>query len=288
MISLPPLSLIGLGAMGSAMARRLLERGHPLTVWNRTPGRAAAIPAATQAPSPEAAAQADIVITMLADDKALLALAPLLATHMPSGALHISMSTVAPETSDHLASLHAAHGQAFLAAPVFGRPPAAEAGQLFILAAGAANALTRAQPIFESLGRAHFPLGPTPSQANVAKLAGNFMIMGLTASLGEALAAGQRHGIPPATLLNLFTSTLFDSPITRAYGAMLVESRFHPAGFTASLGTKDLALFRKTAAQAPLATLLEDRLHQIIATHGPDIDWAAIGMLPTLQETKND
>lgn len=281
------LSLLGLGAMGSAMAARLLERGHPLTVWNRTPDRAAPLVAAgaTLASSLDAAAQADIVLTMLADDAALLAVAPTLAAHMPKGALHISMSTVAPETSDHLARLHGQHGQAFLAAPVFGRPPAALAGQLFILAAGDAAAITRAQALFESLGKAHFPLGPTPSQANVAKLAGNFMIMGLTASLGEALAAGQRHGIPAATLLNLFTSTLFDSPITRAYGAMLVEHRFHPAGFTAQLGTKDLALFRKTAGDAPLATLLEDKLHALIAAHGPDIDWAAIGMLPTDKET---
>ena len=282
------ISLLGLGAMGSAMAKRLLAQGHPLTVWNRTPARAQPLIdlGATLAPSPEAAAQADIIITMLADDAALLTLAPILAAHMPKGALHISMSTVAPETSDHLASLHTQHGQAFLAAPVFGRPPAAEAGQLFILAAGDETALSRAKPLFETMGKAHFPLGPTPSQANVAKLAGNFMIMGLTASLGEALAAGQRHGIPPATLLNLFTSTLFDSPITRAYGAMLVEHRFHPAGFTAQLGTKDLALFRKTAGDAPLATLLEDKLHALIAAHGPDIDWAAIGQLPPSQETE--
>jgi 3-hydroxyisobutyrate dehydrogenase-like beta-hydroxyacid dehydrogenase len=277
-----PLSLLGLGAMGSAIARRLLAHGQPLTVWNRSPERAAPLIAAgaTLAPSLAAAAQADIVLTMVADDAALLALAPSLAAHMPPGSLHISMSTVAPDTSDHLAALHARHGQLFLAAPVFGRPPAAEAGQLFILAAGAQEALTRAKPLFETLGKAHFPLGATPSQANVAKLAGNFLIMGLTASLGEALAAGQRHGIPPKTLLDLFTSTLFDTPITRAYGAMLVEHRFHPAGFTAQLGTKDLALFRAAAGTAPLATLFEDRLHQIIATHGPDIDWAAIGMLP--------
>jgi 3-hydroxyisobutyrate dehydrogenase-like beta-hydroxyacid dehydrogenase len=281
-------SLIGLGAMGSAMATRLLARGHKLTVWNRTPTRAAphVVAGAALAPSLQAAAHAPLVITMLADDAALLAVAPSLAAHMPAGALHLSMSTVAPETSDHLAALHAAAGQSFLAAPVFGRPPAAEAGQLFILAAGADAALAQAQPLFESLGKAHFPLGPTPSQANVAKLAGNFMIMGLTASLGEALAAGQRHGIPPAALLNLFTSTLFDSPITRNYGAMIVENRFHPAGFTAKLGTKDLALFRHTAGNAPLATLLEDKLHSLIAAHGPDIDWAAIGMLPTRQETR--
>jgi len=283
-----PLSLIGLGAMGQAMAMRLLDRGHALTVWNRTAERAAPLvkAGATLAPSLDAAAKADIVLTMLADDAALLAVAPTLAAHMPGGGLHISMSTVAPETSDHLASLHGRHGQSFLAAPVFGRPPAALAGQLFILAAGADAALTRAQPVFQSLGKANFPLGPTPSQANVAKLAGNFMIMGLTASLGEALAAGQRHDIAPATLLTLFTSTLFDSPITRAYGAMLVENRFHPAGFTAQLGTKDLSLFRHAAGDAPLATLLEDKLHRLIAAHGPDIDWAAIGMLPTLQETE--
>jgi 3-hydroxyisobutyrate dehydrogenase-like beta-hydroxyacid dehydrogenase len=205
---------------------------------------------------------------------------------MPQGALHVSMSTVAAHSTDHLARLHAEAEQAFLAAPVFGRPPAAAAGQLFILAAGSDDALAKAQPVLKALGRAHFPLGPTPSQAAIAKLAGNFMIMGLTACLGEALAAGQRHGIAPAALLNLFTATLFDTPITRAYGAMLVENRFRPAGFTAKLGTKDLSLFRQAAGDPPIAHLLEDRLHALIAAHGPDIDWAAIGMLPMPKETR--
>ena len=275
------ISLIGLGAMGTAIARRLLAAGHPLTIWNRTPDRAAPLikAGATLAPSLAEAANADIILTMVADDEALLALAPALTKHMPKSALHISMSTIAPETSTHLASLHTAAGQSYLAAPVFGRPPAAETGQLFILAAGPPEALTRAAPLFETLSKAHFPLGPTPAQANVAKLAGNFMIMAQTAALGEALSAGAAHGIPPETLLNLFTSTLFDTPIIRNYGAMLVENRFHPAGFTAKLGTKDLRLFREAAQTAPLTHILEDRLHTLIAAQGPDIDWAAIGQL---------
>jgi 3-hydroxyisobutyrate dehydrogenase-like beta-hydroxyacid dehydrogenase len=282
------ISLIGLGAMGGAIGQRLLETGQPLTVWNRTPERARLLveAGAVLAPSLKAAADADIILTMLADDAAVLGVAPLLARHMPPAALHVSMSTIAPHSTDHLARLHADAGQAFLAAPVFGRPPAAAAGQLFILAAGSEAALAQAQPVFKALGRAHFPLGPIPSQANVAKLAGNFMIMGLTACLGEALAAGQRHGIAPAALLDLFTATLFDTPITRAYGAMLVENRFRPAGFTAKLGTKDLSLFRQAAGDPPIAHLLEDRLHALIAAHGPDIDWAAIGMLPIPKETR--
>ncbi|WP_439534669.1 NAD(P)-dependent oxidoreductase [Polymorphobacter sp.] len=278
-------TVIGLGAMGAALATRLLSQGHQVTVWNRTPARADPLVAAgaTLAPSLEAAAAADLIVTMVADDQALLALAPTLAAHMPPGALHVSMSTIAPETATTVAALHADHGQHYLAAPVFGRPPAAEAGQLFILAAGAPEALARATPLFEAIGKAHFPLGDTPSQANVAKLAGNYMILATTAALGEALSAGQANNIPPATLLNVFTSTLFDSPITRNYGAMLVEHRFHPAGFTAQLGTKDLRLFRETAPTAPLADLLQTQLQTLIARHGPDIDWAAIGMLTPVQ-----
>jgi 3-hydroxyisobutyrate dehydrogenase-like beta-hydroxyacid dehydrogenase len=172
---------------------------------------------------------------------------------------------------------------------VFGRPPAAAAGQLFTLSSGSDAAAARAAPLFEVLGKAHFHLGAEPGQANVAKLAGNYMIMATTAAVGEALSVGQAHGIAPASLLAVLTGTLFDSPIVRNYGAMLVERRFHPAGFTAQLGKKDVALFGAAAEAgdiaAPLADLLQDRLSHLIASHGPDIDWAAIGMLSPPKET---
>jgi 3-hydroxyisobutyrate dehydrogenase-like beta-hydroxyacid dehydrogenase len=285
-------SLIGLGGMGAAMAMRLLETGHALTVWNRSPGRAEPLVAAgaTLATSLEtAAAAAPLVATMLSDDTAVLTVAKVLAERMVPGALHVSMSTVAPETSEKLAELHAAHGQSFLAAPVFGRPPAAAAGQLFTLSSGSDAALKMAAPLFDAVGKAHFHLGSEPGQANVAKLAGNYMIMATTAAVGEALSVGQSHGIAPASLLALFTGTLFDSPIHRNYGAMLVEHRFRPAGFTADLGRKDVGLFAATAeagaVRTPLADLLLDQLGHLIASHGADIDWAAIGMLSPSKET---
>ncbi len=284
------LAFVGLGSMGAPMAARLVAAGHRVTVWNRSAGRTAPLveAGASAAATPAAAvAAAQIVFTMLADDAALDAVASGpdgLVAGMSPGALHVSMSTIAPATAERLAATHAAAGQAYVAAPVFGRPPAAAAGALFILASGADADIARAAPLLAALGQRLFPVGSAPRQANVVKLAGNFMIMAATEAMGEAMAVAGQAGIAPATLLEVFTGTLFDSPITRNYGAMLVEERFHPAGFSAALGRKDMRLFAEVAAAAqvpaPFLTTIEAQLAALVARHGPDIDWAAIGALP--------
>jgi 3-hydroxyisobutyrate dehydrogenase-like beta-hydroxyacid dehydrogenase len=282
-------AFLGLGAMGSAMARVLLQAGVKLTVWNRTSAAAKELQdlGAQTANSPaEAVATSATVITMLSSDEALDAvmLGPQGAlAAMQAGALHISMSTISADAAEHWEKLHRDNGQDFLAAPVFGRPQAAAAGALFIVAAGTTAALERAEALFALLGQRSFIVGERPSQASAMKLAGNFMIMAAAEAIGEAMAVAEKAGIEPAMVQEVVTGTVFDAPIYHAYGAMLVEKRFAPAGFTAELGLKDMRLFDALAERGrvptPFLGVLRDRLRTVINRHGPDTDWAAVGAI---------
>src|SRR5271165_3585577 len=220
--------------MGSAIAANLVHARHAVTVWNRSANRAQCLveAGAAAAPSPKAAASAgDIVITMLADDAALehvLCGPEGILEGLRPDALHISMSTISVATAERVAALHDARGQRFLSAPVFGRPEAAAAAKLFIVAAGSNADFQTANPLFSSISQRVFYVGETPSDANLVKLCGNFMILSAIEAMGEAMALAQRGGVPKRQLLEVLTGTLFDSPVYRNYGAALVEDRFKP------------------------------------------------------------
>ncbi|MDO9713498.1 NAD(P)-dependent oxidoreductase [Paracraurococcus lichenis] len=155
---------IGLGRMGSGMAANLLQAGHEVTVYNRTPAKAEALLAQGARASADiaGACHGEAVITMLADDAALEAVtrgeAGLLAS-LPPGALHVSSSTISVDLSERLTAAHAAAGQRFVSAPVFGRPDAAARRELFVLAAGADEAVATARPLLEAIGKAVLSTG---------------------------------------------------------------------------------------------------------------------------------
>jgi 3-hydroxyisobutyrate dehydrogenase-like beta-hydroxyacid dehydrogenase len=273
--------------MGAAIASNLVRAGHDVAVWNRSAEKARPLieAGATLAASPrELAAGRDVVVSMVADDAALEAVmsgeAGILAG-LKAGALHISMSTIAVVTADNLAARHAEHQQHFLAAPVFGRPEAAAAAKLFVVAAGDPTDLRTAKPLFEAISQKVFHVGETPSAANLVKLCGNFMILSAIETMAEALTLAQKGGVPKAKLLEVLTGTLFDAPVFRTYGAILVEEKFRPAGFAAPLGLKDMRLVSQAAEKErvpmPLLSLLRDHLLQTIANEGEDIDWSGIG-----------
>jgi 3-hydroxyisobutyrate dehydrogenase-like beta-hydroxyacid dehydrogenase len=281
------IGFIGLGQMGAAIAANLVRSGHDLIVWNRSAGKAQALveAGATLASSPrDAAFGQEVVISMLADDSALAAVLPggdgLLAG-LTSGALHVSMSTIAVATADSVAAQHVARRQCFLSAPVFGRPEAAAAAKLFVVAAGDPASFATAQPLFEAIGQRHFYVGETPSAANLVKLCGNFMILSMVEMMAEAMTLAAKGGIPKAKLLEVMTGTLFDAPIVRTYGAILAEDRFRPAGFAAPLGLKDMRLVSQAAEASrvsmPLLSVLRDHLLETLAKEGEDIDWSGIG-----------
>ncbi len=280
---------IGLGRMGIGMAANLLAAGHELTVYNRSADKAQPLlarGARVAASVAQACSGAQVVITMLADDNALQAVAcgdgGVLAS-LGGGAIHVSMSTISVDLSRRLARSHAEAGQRYVSAPVFGRPDAAAAARLFVVAAGAADALDECAPLFEAVGQRTFRFGDRPDAANVVKLGGNFLIASVLESLGEAMALVGKAGVDRAAYLQLLTSTLFDAPVYRNYGGLIVDRRFEPAGFAAALGLKDIGLALDAAEDLrvpmPLASLLRDRFLALLAQGGEQLDWSAIGGL---------
>lgn len=282
------IGFIGLGNMGAAMAANLLTAGHEVTAYNRSPEKVTALAAqgAHPAASIADACRGDVVVTMLANDTAVEAVTfgegGILAA-LGEGAIHVSSSTVSTALAQRLAHAHADAGQGFVAAPVFGRPEAAAAAKLFVVAAGAPAAITAVTPVFDAIGQRTFVLGDQPQAANLVKISGNFLIASVIESLGEAMALVSKAGVDKQQYLELLTSTLFDAPVYRTYGGLLAREEFSPAGFAATLGLKDVKLAlgagEELEVPLPVASLLRDRFLTLLATGGGELDWSAVGAL---------
>ena len=279
---------IGLGHMGSAMAANLLRAGHEVTVFNRSPEKRGALLelGAHEAVTVADACRGDVVITMLADDLAVARVVLAddgIVGQLAVGAVHISMSTIGVALSKRLARAHAAAGQGFVAAPVFGRPEMAAAARLFIVAAGDPAALEACQPLFAAMGQKTLPVGSDPSAANLVKLSGNFLLAAAIEALGEAVALVGKAGIDRQAYVDLLASTIFPAPAYRTYGDLIAKGRFEPAAFAAPLGYKDIRLTLAAAESLqvpmPLGGLLHHRFLRLLANGGEKLDWAAIGGL---------
>lgn len=283
---LPRVAFIGLGNMGQPMALNLRRAGVDLSVWNRNRERAEPLAAegARVCGSPgEAVSAAGIVATMVADDRALESVVSegQVLERLPAGAIHVSMSTISVALADRLAADHARAGHLFVSAPVFGRPDAAIAAKLFIVAAGATDALDLCQPFFDVIGQRTFRISETPSAANVVKLSGNFLIASVIQSLSESIALVRKSGIEPQLYVELLTSTLFAAPIYKTYGGLIADRRFRPAGFRMPLGLKDVSLVLEAARAAivpmPIASVIRDHMLAALAQGYEDADWSALG-----------
>src|SRR5436190_23622626 len=280
---------IGLGMMGSGMARNLIKAGHALVVFNRTRSRAQELAqlGATVAATPgEAAGSAEVLITMLADDHALedAILGPGRALQsLPAGAIHVGMSTISVAMSRRLAAAHRERQQHYVAAPVFGRPEAAAAGKLFIVAAGPTKQVERCQVLFDAMGQKTFVLDEEPSSANVTKLAGNFLISTTIESLAEAFSRIRKSGVDPKKFLEILTGSLFSAPVVINYGGMIAANHFEPVGFKLPLGLKDnrlvLAAADEAAVPMPMASLVHDRFVAAMAQGLGDSDWSAVARI---------
>jgi 3-hydroxyisobutyrate dehydrogenase-like beta-hydroxyacid dehydrogenase len=279
---------IGLGQMGSGIAANLLKAGHDVTVYNRTRAKAEtlATKGAKVAATPAEACKGDAVFTMLADDKAVETVvfedSGVLAS-LGKNAIHISSSTISVALSKRLAEAHAKAGQRYVAAPVFGRPEAAGAAKLFVVAAGAADTVKTVSPLFDAIGQKTFVVSEEAEAANIVKLSGNFLIAAVIESLGEAMALVGKAGIDKHQYLDILTSTLFGAPVYKTYGKLIADAKFTPAGFAAPLGLKDvrlaLAAGEDLRVPLPLASLLRDRFLTLLANGGDDLDWSAVGGL---------
>jgi 3-hydroxyisobutyrate dehydrogenase-like beta-hydroxyacid dehydrogenase len=282
------IGFIGLGRMGAAMAANLVRAGHDVTVFNRSPGKSATLVelgAHETTHLPDTCA-GSAVLTMLANDDAVSDVTlgdGGIINHLPRGAIHVSMSTISVELSNRLAQAHAKAGQRYVAAPVFGRPDMAAAAKLFIVAAGDPAAVDACQPLFGALGQKTTVIGTEPSAANVVKLSGNFLLASAIEALGEAVALVGKAGIDPRTYIEFLTSTVFNVPAYKTYGALIAQRKFEPAAFAAPLGYKDIRLTLAAAESLrvpmPLGSLLHDRFLRLLAQGGENLDWSAIGGL---------
>lgn len=278
---------IGIGGMGLGMVRNLLKAGHAVTVYNRTRSRAEELlpDGATLADRPSDTCRGDAVISMLADDRAveqLILESDFLAALAP-GVVHCGMATISAGLAARLVEVHATAGRAYCSAPVFGRPPAAAAAQLFIVAAGAPAALAKCQPLFDVLGQRTFIVGEDPVAANVIKISGNFMLASLIETMGEAFALVRKYGIDPAQYLEVMTNSIFPAPVYKGYGGMIASDRFEPAGFKLALGLKDIRLALAAADAVtmpmPIASLVRDHYMTAMARGYGNIDWAGLALI---------
>ena len=278
------IGFIGLGGMGAAIAENLLKHGHAVTVWNRSPGPVAALAAkgAIAAPSAEATLGGDVLISMLASDAAMQAVGfPSLLDKAAKGLIHVNLATVSVAFAQALATAHAAQGLGYISAPVFGRPDAAAAGKLLVVAAGKAAMIAKVTSLLDVIGRRTIIVGEAPEQANLFKIAGNFLIAGAMESMGEAFALLKKGGVDAGVFHEALTEGLFAGIIYPNYGKLMLAEKFEPAGFALKLGLKDVNLAREAAdglgMTMPLADLVKSHLDAAMEQGWEDKDWSAVG-----------
>jgi 3-hydroxyisobutyrate dehydrogenase-like beta-hydroxyacid dehydrogenase len=291
------IGVIGLGNMGAGIAANLIKAGHDVTVYNRSRPKVDALAAQGAHPADTVAdaCGGEVVLTMLANDDAVAGVTfgdqGIIAAAGPD-TVHISSSTISVELSKRLTEAHRVAGQKFVAAPVFGRPEAAAAAALFVVAAGPADAVSSVTPVFDAIGQRTFVVGDDPSAANLVKLSGNFLIGSVIESLGEAMALVVKGGVDRHQYLDILTSTLFSAPVYKTYGGLIANEQFEPAGFAAPLGHKDIGLVLSAAEDLrvplPIASLLRDRFLRLLAEGGEQLDWSAISSLAAADAGASD
>ncbi len=280
------IAFLGLGSMGGAMARNLLKAGHSVIAWNRSaePVRAIEALGAKAAPTPaKAAAEAEIAITMLADDAAAEAVTlgeNGIVNGLAEGAAHVSMSTISVALSERFAAAHAERGPA-LCRSARVRPPGGGRGRQAVRRGGGRGGGDRKiRPALEAMGQRVFVMGDRAPQANLVKLTGNFLITCVIESLAEAFALAAKGGVDAAKVQELLTETLFAAPVYKTYGAIILEDKFSPPGFKLPLGLKDNRLLQQAAEKLevplPFAAIVRDRFLAAQANGDGDLDWAAI------------
>ena len=277
------LGFLGLGTMGAGMARRLVEAGHTVHVWNRSTDAAAELVAAgaVLAPDPAAALAPEVSFSMLANDEAADAVLSADALGAGRTGIHVNMASISGALADRLTERFAAAGVAYVAAPVLGRPAVAAAGNLNILAAGPDGAIAAVAPYLDTLGAKTWRFGERPRMANVVKIAVNYNLIHAIEAIGESVALVERHDVDPQEFVDLLTSTLFAGVAYTGYGNIVAQRAYDPPGFTVSLGLKDLALAEQVAEEGgvrlPTAPALRAVFERTLAEPElADLDWGAI------------
>lgn len=280
------IGFLGLGAMGQAMARRLLDAGHELTVYNRTASKAEALvkDGARSVPTPAGAAEgADIVFSMLFDDATTQTAtfgADGIAGVMGPDCLHVCCSTLSLDQARRLRDGHAERGQTYVSANVLGRPPAAIAGELFVIVGGSEAARTKLTPVLTAFGPKIFVAGNDPVQANLVKLSLNFLIMSTIEQMAEVFAINEKAGTDPRAVFEIMTGSFYNAPVHKNYGKLMVERAYDYPGAPVTLGLKDTEMFLAAGhdyhVPLPYAAIARDRFLAAIAAGDADKDFVVL------------
>jgi 3-hydroxyisobutyrate dehydrogenase-like beta-hydroxyacid dehydrogenase len=281
------IGFIGLGQMGTAFAGLLLQAGHSVTVWNRSPDAAKPLAAqgAIAARTPAETMQGDVLFSMLASDQAMrdIGLDTDLLEKAAKNLIHVNLATISPAFARALAAAHESRGLGYVAAPVFARPEAAAKGQAVVIVAGANTAVTKVEPLLAQIGRRTVRVGEQPEMANLFKVAGNFMIMSAVETLGEAFALLRKGGVDAEQFLDTMTEGLFAAPVYKNYGKQILNEAYEPAGFYLKLGLKDANLVKgaseELSAPMPLLDLVRGHYEEAMKKGWGEKDWAALGAL---------
>ena len=277
------LGFLGLGTMGAAMARRLVEAGYTVRVWNRSPEAADELVAsgAVRAGSPAEALAADVSFSMLANDEAAEAVLTEETLAGTPGRVHVNMASISPEAADRLTDVHARAGVIYVAATVLGRSTVAAEGKLNIMAAGPGATVDALAPYLSVLGARTWRMGDRPRMANVVKAAVNYNIIHAIQALGESITLVEAHGVDGHEFVELLSNSLFGGIAYSVYGQAIAERRYTPPGFSMELGFKDLGLAESVAAEVgvtlPTAPVLHELFEAALADDElRDYDWGAL------------
>jgi 3-hydroxyisobutyrate dehydrogenase-like beta-hydroxyacid dehydrogenase len=277
------LGFLGLGTMGAAMAGRLLEQGHAVTVWNRSAGPVDALVAAgaTRAATPEEALAEPVSFSMLANDEAAEAVLTAEAFAGQPGRIHVNTASVSPDAADRLAATAEGAGVAYVSAPVPGRHTLAAEGRLNIMAAGESARIDAVQPYLADLAVRTWRFGDRPRMAHVVKASVNYNIIHAIQALCESIALVEAHGVDGHEFVELLTNSLFGGVAYTVYGQAIADGRYTPPGFSMALGFKDLGLAEAVAEEGgvvlPSAPVLRELFE--IALRDPelkDADWGGL------------
>jgi len=277
---------IGLGRMGQVMVRRMLEGGHDLGVYNRTPEKSKALVemgAKAMSSIEQAASYGEGVFTMLADDAAVMEVVERpggLLQSLPRGGIHICAGTHSVATIQKLKAAHGGAGQILMATPMLGRPDVVASGQAGMVLGGPQASLDRCRPLFAAIARRTFEAGADPAAAAAIKIANNFVLGCAIEAMGEGFALVRKYDVVPDVFYDVMTDGLFACSAYKVYGKIIAEERYLPAGQRAILGLKDanLALAAAEAVGVPLPSgnVWRDRLVGAAAHGESEHDWAVM------------
>ena len=277
---------LGLGAMGSGMATRLVDEGFAVTVWNRSSSAREPFegrPGAMVADSPAAAFDAaPVVHSMLADDAALLTVFDdAMLAQIPAGRVHVNHATISPVAARELAARHARHGVGYVHAPVLGRSTIAATGGLLVVASGEPAALATARPSLDALGQRTWELGADVAMAAVVKIAVNYSLISAMQSIAESVALVEATDIDAGEFVDILTHTAFSGAVHKGYGPMIAQKRYAPVGFAMELGLKDLGLAEDAASDRgvslPTSTVLREVFEAAVTDPElHELDWSAV------------